>query len=390
MGDGPEKEAVRAPLLAHLKEQRPAIEEAIVLRVHGLSDSGGVEDQEYAEGLRNAVAAGVDDGLAGIEWEDDRVRPVPVALLAQARLAARNGVTLDLVLRRYIAGYTLFSDFVMEAAGDGPIRGHALRLVMHGQAARFERLVLAATGEYNRECGHRRHPPERHEIERVKQLLAGDPNGANGLAYEMDDWHIGAIARGEGAARVLRRLADAVDRRLLLVRPAGDTAWAWFGGRRRIAMAEVARRLSGTPGDALIALGEPARGVEGWRLTHEQASAALRITRRGSGGVVLYADVGLMASISQDPLLARSLHQLYLAPLADGRDDGGAGLRETLRAYFAAGSNISSAASALGVSRQTVRNRLRTVEGKLNRTIESCAPELQVALRLDRCGDPGE
>lgn len=70
------------------------------------------------------------------------------------------------------------------------------------------------------------------------------------------------------------------------------------------------------------------------------------------------------------------------APLADGRD-GGLELRKTLRAYFTTGRNITSAASALGVSRQTVGNRLRVIEEKLGRTIESCAPEIEVALRLD-------
>jgi len=58
-------------------------------------------------------------------------------------------------------------------------------------------------------------------------------------------------------------------------------------------------------------------------------------------------------------------------------------LRKTLRAYFTTGRNITSAASALGVSRQTVGNRLRVIEEKLGRTIESCAPEIEVALRLD-------
>ncbi|HEX6687675.1 MAG TPA: helix-turn-helix domain-containing protein [Solirubrobacterales bacterium] len=365
------------------------MEKAILVRIHEVPVPAGIEDGEYTDGLQSAVSAGVGYGLAGIEEGDDHLSPIPAALFAQARQAARSGVTLDVVLRRLIAGYTLLSDFVMQEVEDGvPLRDLALRPVLHVQATRFERLVGAVTSEYTREYGHRRRPPERRHIERVKDLLAGELGVDTGeLAYEFDDWHVGAIARGDGATRALRSLAEAADRRLLLVRPERDTAWAWFGGRRRIAMAEIARCVSSDgPGDALIALGEPARGIEGWRLTHEQASAALRIARRGAEGVVLYADVGLLASISQDDVLARSLHQLYLAPLADGRD-GGAGLRETLRAYFTAGRNISSAASALGVSRQTVGNRLRAIEGKLGRTLESCAPEIEVALRLEGGGE---
>jgi DNA-binding PucR family transcriptional regulator len=258
--------------------------------------------------------------------------------------------------------------------------------VLHNQAALFERLVVAVMGEYTREKAHR-HPPERRQIELVRKLLAAEQVDPDELAYELDAWHVGVVARGLGAASALREIAQSADRRLLLVRPDSETVWAWLGGQRRIAVEEITRRVpTDGPADALVALGEPARGIEGWRLTHQQASAALRIVRHGAKGIVRYADVGLLASISQDYVLASSLRQLYLAPLSGGRD-GGAGLRETLRAYFTAGRNVSSAASALGVSRQTVGSRLRTVEEKLGRTLESCAPEVEVALRLEGSSD---
>jgi hypothetical protein len=271
----------------------------------------------------------------------------------------------------------------LQAVEDGvALRGSALRRVLHAQAVLFERLLLAVFGEYTRERvdGHR---PEQRQADRVKKLLAGEPVEPGALGYEFDDWHVGAVAYGADAASALRDLADAADRRLLLIRPETGTVWAWFGGRRRIAVAEFAQDVTpGERGDMLIALGEPARGLEGWRLTHQQASAALWVARDGDEGVVRYADVGLLASISRDRVLAGSLRLLYLAPLADGRD-GGLELRNTLRAYFTAGRNITSAASSLGVSRQTVGNRLRVIEEKLGRTIESCAPEIEVALRLD-------
>ncbi|MGC1853523.1 MAG: helix-turn-helix domain-containing protein [Solirubrobacterales bacterium] len=198
---------------------------------------------------------------------------------------------------------------------------------------------------------------------------------------------MGAIVHGEDGAQVLRQLASALDRRLLLVRPEHGTVWGWLGGRRRAPVGNALQRIAPVVGsDVTIALGEPAPGVAGWRLTHEQADAALRVGRPGHGGVIRYSDVGLLASISQDRLLADSLRQQFLSPLIETRD-GGTSLRKTLRAYFTAGRNVSSAASALGVSRQTVGNRLRTIEEKLNRTLESCAPEMELALRLDELSD---
>jgi DNA-binding PucR family transcriptional regulator len=89
----------------------------------------------------------------------------------------------------------------------------------------------------------------------------------------------------------------------------------------------------------------------------------------------------------QDDLLATSLRQLYLEPLAEERD-GGETLRETLRAYFAAERNVSSAAAALSVNRHTVTSRLRTIEKRLGRPLSTCATEIDAALRLEDLGHP--
>jgi DNA-binding PucR family transcriptional regulator len=105
----------------------------------------------------------------------------------------------------------------------------------------------------------------------------------------------------------------------------------------------------------------------------------------GPNPVVRYADVALIASALQDDLLTESLHQQYLAPLEHERD-GGEVLRQTLRAYFDADRNISAAAGALGANRNTVSNRLRSVEARIGRPLNACATELESALRLSELG----
>jgi DNA-binding PucR family transcriptional regulator len=134
----------------------------------------------------------------------------------------------------------------------------------------------------------------------------------------------------------------------------------------------------------VLALGEPAWGIEGWRSTHRQAQAALAVAlrRSGSGGVTRYADVALLAAALNDEALARALVGIYIAPLEDSRG-GGPVLCETLRVYFASERNVSSAAAALGVARKTVDTRLRTIEKRLGRTLHPCPAELEVALALD-------
>ena len=67
--------------------------------------------------LREAVSAALSYGSA--ESTLDVRPPVPPQLLLQARHAARNGVPLDTVLRRYFAGHALVSDFLVQEAERG-------------------------------------------------------------------------------------------------------------------------------------------------------------------------------------------------------------------------------------------------------------------------------
>jgi DNA-binding PucR family transcriptional regulator len=102
--------------------------------------------------------------------------------------------------------------------------------------------------------------------------------------------------------------------------------------------------------------------------------------------VIRYSEVALAATVLQDDLLASSLRQLYLDPLAEERD-GGQCLRETLRAYLAAGGNASSAAAALGVHRRTVTSRLITIEERIGRPVDDATAELETALQLHEHAD---
>jgi hypothetical protein len=343
-----------------------------------------VKDPEYVVGLRAAVSAALDYGLTGIELGEEGAGPAPAALLAQARYAARSGVGLDTVLQRYIAGYALIGDFVVQAIEEGDFTAQAvdLRRILRIQATLLERLVDAVTAEYRHETRSRMRTAEERRLELVKRLLAGQLLEADELRYEFSAWHIGVIASGPGAEAVVRDLAAKLDRRLLLVRPGGGTLWAWFGGRNKVPT-KSAESLIPTPWppELSLAIGEPERGLAGWHLTHKQAKAAAPIASRPSPRLIRYADVALLASALQDEVLASSLQRLYLDPLACERD-GGVALRQTLRAYFLAGRQVSSAATALGVSRQTVSIRLRTIEERIGRSLDTCASEMDTALRM--------
>ena len=57
-------------------------------------------------------------------------------------MAARHGVGLDTVVRRYFAGYGLLSEFVVEEAEEGGLAEKlGLSRLLRGQAALFDRLI---------------------------------------------------------------------------------------------------------------------------------------------------------------------------------------------------------------------------------------------------------
>jgi sugar diacid utilization regulator len=186
----------------------------------------------------------------------------------------------------------------------------------------------------------------------------------------------------EHTADALRAVAGELDCRLLYVRRRSNPAWAWMGRRTSLEPGEVRTKIEGAMEGPSIAIGHPAWGFDGWRLSHRQARAIFPLVQRYRGQVVSYAEAGLVAAMAKDEVLVASLCQLYLEPLGRERD-GGEVLKETVRAYLAAGRNISSAASALQVNRQTVRARLRIVEGKIGRSLDECGGEMEIALRLE-------
>jgi hypothetical protein len=363
-----------------LQAHRPEIEQVALDRAYSLSDPTE-SDPMYLKGLRAALSAAIGHGLAVVERGEERSPPVPQALLSQARLAAQSGVSLDTVMRRYIAGNALLGDFLLREADNAELRGAQLQRVVRDLAAAFDSLLTSVTDEYMREARSRPSSTrERGEV-RVHRLLKGELLDTSELPYDFDAWHLGALIAGPGAEKATRDLATALGRPYLLIRGGEGIIWAWLGGRRRIDPLELDPIASTSSPQTSLAVGEPARGLAGWRLTHRQARATLPIALRRPESVVHYADNALLASALQDDLLATSLREQYLVPLS-GERDGGETFRATLRAYFSANRNISSAAATLRVSARTVRNRLCTVEERLGRPLSTFLPEIETALRL--------
>jgi PucR C-terminal helix-turn-helix domain/GGDEF-like domain len=378
-------EEIRFGLAGRLRARQGEIEQAMLTRAQAVRDPREITDPEYTEGFRRSVSAALQYGIAALELGAERAPPIPTVLLCQARLAARNEVSLNTVLRRYCTGHTLLGSLLIEEANAEGDQA-ALQELLNSQAIVFDQLLVAISEEYALESSQGRvSSAEQRKAQQVQRLLDGELLDAPELAYDLNGHHLGLAVSGLGAEQAIRSLATELDRSLIVVSRGEGALWAWLGGRRGFD-AEVYHHLSHHFSKQIsLALGEPGQGICGWRLTHRQAKAALPIALRSQATCVRYGDVAILAAVLGDELFALSAQELYLAPLALERD-GGKALRRTLRAYLATERNASSTAAAIGVSRQTVVNRLRLIEERLARPLASCVAEVDAALRLEELG----
>jgi len=157
-------EDVRADLVKRLRARQPEIEAAILVHVRASYGSTGSEDAEYQAGLGAAVAAVVDYALTGIEQGEEWSGPIPSAAITQARRAARNGVNLDTLVLRCIAGHRLLGEFVMDDADRSGYssHAHALRQLHRTQESLLERLTAAVASEHRREVERMGRSTDRH------------------------------------------------------------------------------------------------------------------------------------------------------------------------------------------------------------------------------------
>ncbi len=379
-------DGIRAEIAKRLRVRRSEIVQAITYRIQeAVPDALGAQDRSYQAGVFAAVEAVLDYSLEAIEHGPTWEAPIPSDVVVQAHRAARAGVSLGVVLRRYLAGHRELGEFVMAEAQRCGLSNHgsALHQIRRLQETLLEHLTVATEGEYNREC--ERVVPEQRRADIVRKLLSDEtvnPAEMAELDYEVHtSWHLGLIATGTGVEEVLRALKAHFGRRLLPISLDGRV-WAWLGGRERPVAADIERLSINRHIGLSLAIGEPGRGIDGWRLTHNQAQDALDVALRKPDKFARYADGRVLAAAVQNETLARSLRQKYLVPLR-GQRDGGVTLRRTLRVYIDLECNATSAAELLKVGRRAVKNRVWTAERLIGCSLGGCLGELDAALRLD-------
>ena len=368
--------ALAQRLRCRQEEIERALAQACAVGSHGLA--GNSTCSVRADRTWTALT---DFYLECIEKGENTWDAIPAAAVEQAWEAARTGVSLDEFLVGLISAQTLLNEFVLQESGD--LTSSSLSGIQALLGSLLLRFASGLAGEYNREEKRVRRSVTRRQNAVIDRLLWGAPGARHEVRYPLEMWHVGLVVNGARARDAVRAVAEILGTALLAVPREQGTVWAWLGSRGRISSQRVQDAVAEHGGlKAKFAVGEPGKDVEGWRTTHFEARAALAVALRRAADVTCFAEVAPEAIALQSPDLARSLQATYLAPLS-GKHERGLVLRETLRAWFAAGRNASSAAASLRVSRRTVENRLRIVEQQLGRALTDCGTELELALRLE-------
>lgn len=378
-----ESAGYRRALAEQLRGESGELEDYVFERIRALEESSGRRPRGSFEGIRRLIGPLIEYACVVIEVGAERCPPPPPAVIEHTRNAAWGPLPTRILQQRYLNAYTAFKHYLQHEATRP--KGHteaALAQALGSTELVFERLSATVGEEHEQELQRKGRSSEVRRLETVEDLLAGELVEAPELDYDFGATHVGIVATGSEASEHIKRIARSIGGRLLLVQAGPQKVWAWIGTRRETPASEFEERLrADCPASAQISLGEAASGLAGSDRTHREAAEALAVAQWLNRTVVRYGQVPIFAAVLNNGLVKRHVEEGYLFPLINGNSRGG-GLLATLHAYFAANRNGKAAASALGVSPQTVTNRLQRVEERIGRPLTECNMELEAALLL--------
>jgi PucR C-terminal helix-turn-helix domain len=343
-------------------------------------------DYERRLGVERAIDALVGYGLDELAGGGRCERPIPEAALDQARYAARVGVSLGTLVRRYIAADARLGEYVADHWEFCTSQGHSvcIRQLRRIQESALERLIAAVVRAYEAERDKYCQITVSKDTELIERLLRDEATACDEretLGYRFDwRWHIGLIGSGGQWSRTFRAVQEHLRCEVLLTGFAGDLVRAWIGSDHQM----ESKALDGLlPGElTAVAVGEPRHGFAGWQRTEHEAHAAWPVVVTSGRAVVHCADVTVEAALLRSDGLATLHQETYLWPL-DSVAGGGKIARETLQAYLDCQGNVALMSTQLRVDPRTVGKRLRAIEGVLGQSVHACLPQISFALRLE-------
>jgi len=353
--------------------------------------------------LASSIDSNVGTCLQILQYQIDltAVR-APSSALEYARRLAQRGTPLTALLRAYRLGHTCFSDWLLRELAERAVDPETITATVQSTARLVagyidqvsEEMVAAYTKE--RENWLRNSSAAR--AGRVRDLLSGQrievsPTEA-ALGYRLRQHHLGVVCWTSDdviAVDNLTRLERAISHIAAQTAAGADpvflprdesSAWAWLplGIRDRFDPA-------GCDAEAGIhvAFGDVASGVDGFRLTHQQALAAQAVALAGGSAprVVSYREVAPVAMMLGQRDLVRAWVLSTLGRLATD-DEPHARLRETLLVFLDTGGSYKTTAERLTLHKNTVQYRIHKATESLGRPVGDHRHDVELALQSSR------
>lgn len=336
----------------------------------------------------------------------DRLDP-PSAALDYARLLAQRGIPASHLVRAYSIG----QNFLLEAGFDEVHRGDYPKDLEHEILRRISMFLFRYIDWVSLKVGAA-HAEEQSRWARatsssalplIRTLLAGGEVDRNEFeretGYRLTGNHLAMILWSTSNTHgpdphELRRFVQTIAtgcgalERPLMQMVDSSTMWIWMPvasdatGRTMTQLRARVERFGG----CRIAVGAPARGYDGFTLSHQQAKATHDVATAAAPSsqrtVTCYRDRGVRAVslvVNQLDMTATWVSDVLGVLAAD--DENAAVLRETWRVFFQTGENYVRTAELLHVHRNTVKYRLGKID-PISNSLEDDRTDVVLALEI--------
>jgi hypothetical protein len=329
----------------------------------------------------------------------------PASAVEYARRLAQRGTPLTMLLRAYRLGHACFSDWLLTElalltelkgrAGDAATITATVQRMARLVAGYIDRISEEMVSAYTQEREDWLRNRSAARAARIRDLLSGawiDVSATEAtLGYRLRQYHVAVVCWADDAASAgdeSIRLKRAIGRVAAQTGFGGDpvflsrdgsSAWAWLP-------LGIRDRFDGAASDAdagiHFAFGDAAKGIAGFRLTHQQAIAAQAVALAGGSPprVVTYSEVAPVAMMLGSTNLLRAWVLGTLAGLAID-DEHHARLRDTLLVFLHTGGSYKTTAERLVLHKNTVQYRIRKAEESLGQPVGENRHDVELALR---------
>jgi DNA-binding PucR family transcriptional regulator len=337
----------------------------------------------------------------------------PAAALEYARRLAQRGTSLPALLRSYRLGHTCFAEWLLQElarqASDAEMITAGTLAMSKTVAGYIDQTSEEIVTAYTREREHWLRNRSAARAARVRTLLSGERVNVGAteatLGYRLRQYHVGLvcwvgeatgwaddatpavdnITRLEHAvSHVAGKIADSAEPVFL---PRDETsAWAWLGLGIQDRFDATGAAAAEVDGDLYFAFGDAAKGIAGFRLTHQQALAGQAVALAAGGHpprIVTFGEVAPVAMMLGSADLLRAWVQATLAGLATD-DEHHARLRDTLLVFLRSGGSYKATAEQLVLHKNTVQYRIHKAEESLGRPAAEHRDDVELALRVTR------